>query len=69
MKVKYPCYQCGKQFTISGSQRQHIESVYLKVKYPCNICEKVFTEKGDVKVHIESVHVTNVNIRQHTKKA
>ena len=34
-KVKYPCIQCIKEFTLKSNRKKHIKSVHEKVKYPC----------------------------------
>ena len=53
---KYPCLQCDKTFTQTGSLTRHIASVHDGRKYPCLQCDKTFTDASHLRRHIASVH-------------
>ena len=54
--VKYPCGQCGKEFTSQGHLARHRRSVHEGVKYPCGHCGKEFTDQGNLAKHKRAVH-------------
>ena len=47
--MKYPCDQCGKQYTEEGGLKKHIKSKHEGFKYTCNQC-------GNLTTHIQSQH-------------
>ena len=54
--VKYPCGQCGKQFSQKGTLVRHLRTVHEEAKYPCGQCGKQFSQKGSLDEHQRSVH-------------
>ena len=53
---KYPCGQCGKQFSSKEFVTEHQRSVHEGVKYPCGKCGKQFSSKRNVAKHNRVVH-------------
>ena len=54
--TKYPCDQCGSNFTHMFSLNRHKMSKHEGVNYPCNQCESNFTQISTFKKHKMSIH-------------
>ena len=63
--IKYPCRQCGKEFTMKGEVRQHQLAVHDKVKYQCNQCNHQTTCKKYLAEHKRTVHT---GVKYHCKQ-
>ena len=55
-KVRYPCDECGKQFTVQASLKKHLQSVHEGVKYPCSHCDYRSSTQGSLKRHLQKTH-------------
>ena len=58
--IKYPCGQCGKEFSLEGNLAEHERIVYVGIKYPCGQCGKQFSHKGNLHAGIGSNHVNRM---------
>jgi len=56
--VKYPCDQCGKEFTNNSNLHQHIKRRHTKnFSWQCDQCEKQFQYEYKLKLHIGDKHL------------
>ena len=55
---KYPCNQCGKQFTFESNLRTHIQSAHEHegIKYCCTSCNAEFNSQIELTRHTQTVH-------------
>ena len=54
--AKFPCGQCGKQFTKQKSIAKHRRAVHEGVKYSCGQCDNEFTSQGSLRQHRRAAH-------------
>ena len=54
--VKYPCGQCGKQFSQKGARARHQRAAHEGIKYLCGKCDYQATAKADLAKHQRGVH-------------
>ena len=59
--VKYPCGQCGHQFTSKGILAEHKSAVHEGVKYPCRQCGYEATTKGSLSKNKRAEHEGVIN--------
>ena len=50
-RIKYPCGQCGKQFSWKNGLFKHLRAVHEGVKYSCGQCGKDFYLKASLAEH------------------
>ena len=56
--IKYPCDQCGKEFTNNSNLHQHIKRRHTKnFSWQCDQCEKQFQYEYKLKLHIGDKHL------------
>ena len=54
--VKYPCRQCGKQFSQKGALARHQRAAHEGIKYLCGKYDYQATAKVDLAKHHRGVH-------------
>ena len=59
--IKYPCGQCGKQFSRKGDVATHQKAIHEGVKYPCGQCDKEFSSKTSLARHQRNLQKVNKN--------
>ena len=66
--VKYPCLQCGKQFSQRGNLAKHKRAVHEGVKFSCDQCNYQSTQKVNLTRHRRAVHeAVTEKIKEHEK--
>ena len=53
------CPECGKNFKIKSSLRDHILVVHEGKKYHCDLCTKTFKNKCTLQSHVSQIHKGN----------
>ena len=54
--IKFPCGQCGKQFSHKGDVAKHQRAVHAGIKYPCGQCDKEFSSMTNLARHRRTLH-------------
>ena len=56
---RYPCPECGKEFTQSSAMHLHYRSKHEGIKYPCNQCDYQASYRSDLNRHLRTKHIAD----------